>query len=250
MEPRIQYAKTEDGVNIAYWTMGEGRRLLISPPMLFSHLTLEWQHPPLRAWYEQLAENRTIIRWDPRCYGLSERGAPGLILGDLRDVEAVLNRNPGEPCDIVALSHAGNAAIEYAAAHPNDVANLVIAEPNLTGGWISEGQMKAITSVVDRDQTVWSESVARRSLGWESGKLAHAFAQFIQASVSLEDVQRFEREMADYDGMSVLSRLTSRTLVISCPLTDWDREHAREVAAAIPDAELVEVAGTKVPPGR
>ena len=23
MEPRIQYAKTEDGVNIAYWTMGE-----------------------------------------------------------------------------------------------------------------------------------------------------------------------------------------------------------------------------------
>ncbi len=24
MEPRIQYAHTTDGVNIAYWTMGEG----------------------------------------------------------------------------------------------------------------------------------------------------------------------------------------------------------------------------------
>ena len=24
MEPRIQYAKTSDGVNIAYWTLGEG----------------------------------------------------------------------------------------------------------------------------------------------------------------------------------------------------------------------------------
>ncbi len=23
MEPRIQHAKTEDGVNIAYWTVGE-----------------------------------------------------------------------------------------------------------------------------------------------------------------------------------------------------------------------------------
>ena len=24
MEPRIQYTKTEDGVNIAYWSVGEG----------------------------------------------------------------------------------------------------------------------------------------------------------------------------------------------------------------------------------
>ncbi len=24
MEPRIQYAKTKDGVSIAYWTLGEG----------------------------------------------------------------------------------------------------------------------------------------------------------------------------------------------------------------------------------
>jgi hypothetical protein len=24
MEPRIQYAKTADGVSIAFWTMGEG----------------------------------------------------------------------------------------------------------------------------------------------------------------------------------------------------------------------------------
>ncbi len=25
MEPRIQYAKTENGVSIAYWTLGEGK---------------------------------------------------------------------------------------------------------------------------------------------------------------------------------------------------------------------------------
>jgi hypothetical protein len=24
MEPRIQYAKTKDGVSIAYWTLGDG----------------------------------------------------------------------------------------------------------------------------------------------------------------------------------------------------------------------------------
>ena len=29
MEPRIQYAKTTDGVSIAYWTLGEGAPLVL-----------------------------------------------------------------------------------------------------------------------------------------------------------------------------------------------------------------------------
>ena len=27
MEPRIQYAKTKDGVSIAFWTLGEGMQV-------------------------------------------------------------------------------------------------------------------------------------------------------------------------------------------------------------------------------
>ena len=44
-EPRIQYAKTKDGVSIAYWTLGEGLPVVVmaSPP--FSHIQLEWQWP-------------------------------------------------------------------------------------------------------------------------------------------------------------------------------------------------------------
>ena len=44
MEPRIQYAKTSDGVSIAYWTMGEGGTpLLMTPPLKWSHISLELQ---------------------------------------------------------------------------------------------------------------------------------------------------------------------------------------------------------------
>jgi hypothetical protein len=32
MEPRIQYAKTRDGVNIAFWTLGEGPPLVHLAP--------------------------------------------------------------------------------------------------------------------------------------------------------------------------------------------------------------------------
>ena len=37
MEPRIQYAKTADGVSIAYWTLGDGKRLASMPAGLAGH---------------------------------------------------------------------------------------------------------------------------------------------------------------------------------------------------------------------
>ena len=53
MEPRIQYAKAEDGTSIAYWTLGDGPPLIqiASAP---SPLTKEWELPHWRAWYESL----------------------------------------------------------------------------------------------------------------------------------------------------------------------------------------------------
>ena len=52
MEPRIQYAKTSDGVSIAYWTLGEGHALVVTPDMHFRHL--QWRcrryAPGMSAW--------------------------------------------------------------------------------------------------------------------------------------------------------------------------------------------------------
>ena len=49
MEPRIQYAKTSDGVSIAYWTMGEGPPLVYMLGPHMSHCQLEWQLPEFKA---------------------------------------------------------------------------------------------------------------------------------------------------------------------------------------------------------
>jgi hypothetical protein len=40
MEPRIQYAKTADGVNIAFWTLGEGMPLVHMPNPPWRHIQL------------------------------------------------------------------------------------------------------------------------------------------------------------------------------------------------------------------
>ena len=73
MDPGIQYAQTEDGVSIAYWTMGEGGTpLLITAPLGFSHIALECQNPSIIAWYRHLAESRTNVRFHPSGEGMSQ----------------------------------------------------------------------------------------------------------------------------------------------------------------------------------
>ena len=53
MEPRIQYAKTSDGVNIAYRTQGEGGTpLVMTSPLILGNISLEWQVPELRRYAE------------------------------------------------------------------------------------------------------------------------------------------------------------------------------------------------------
>ncbi len=40
MEPRIQYAKTKDGVSIAYWTLGTGMPFVVAGVLPDSHVQL------------------------------------------------------------------------------------------------------------------------------------------------------------------------------------------------------------------
>ena len=49
-EPRIRYAKTADGVSIAYYTMGSGPAVIDLGPPPASHLRMELQIPEIRAY--------------------------------------------------------------------------------------------------------------------------------------------------------------------------------------------------------
>jgi pimeloyl-ACP methyl ester carboxylesterase len=93
MEPRIQYAKTADGVNIAFWTLGKGMPYVQMPPPPYSHIQLEWQDPGWRRWYERLAEKRKLVRYDGRGSGLSDRNvADYSVDAQMLDLEAVAER--------------------------------------------------------------------------------------------------------------------------------------------------------------
>jgi hypothetical protein len=73
MEPQVQYAKTSDGVSIAFWTLREGTPLLSMPSVPFSHIQAEWQDPENRVSYELLARTREFVGYDGRGTGLPQR---------------------------------------------------------------------------------------------------------------------------------------------------------------------------------
>ena len=88
--PPIQYARTEDGVNIAYWIAGSGPTLLLLAAIQ-SHVEREFAVPEMAAFYERLTEQFQVIRFDHRGRGMSGGqvepvGKPNAV----RDIEAVL----------------------------------------------------------------------------------------------------------------------------------------------------------------
>src|SRR6266851_1763548 len=85
--PRIQYARAADGVGIAFWTLGRGTPLVYLAGGPWNHVEL-WQIPECRRWYERLAQQRMLVRYDVRGTSQSERNVSDFSLEALLlDVE-------------------------------------------------------------------------------------------------------------------------------------------------------------------
>jgi len=74
MEPAIQFATTSGDVNIAFWARGNGPPLVLIFPPGFSNLRYEWQIPEGQRTFELNEQHFTVVRYDLRNTGLSDRG--------------------------------------------------------------------------------------------------------------------------------------------------------------------------------
>ena len=83
MEPQVQYAKTSDGVSIAFSVAGSGPPLVYARTRASSHVQLDWRTRLPGKLYEALAAHRTLITFDRRGAGLSDRRVSELTLETL-----------------------------------------------------------------------------------------------------------------------------------------------------------------------
>jgi len=72
MPPSIHFLTTRDGVRLAYSVHGAGAPLVFVRGWI-SHLELLWDDPRFRSYFETLGRFYTVVRYDARGNGLSDR---------------------------------------------------------------------------------------------------------------------------------------------------------------------------------
>ena len=245
MEPHIQYAKTSDGVNIAFSTAGDGPSLVWVPNPPFCHVQLEWKEPVHRTYLERMATRRTLVRLDPRGIGLSDRDACDFSLNArVRDVIGVTDCIAAEGLALMGSFFGGAVAIDYAVRHPERVSHLILMDafPRVLDLGASR-QIQVMAELLARDWEMFTENVGGLTFGWgrEEGR---RYGEFARACIAQEAAIELFEALRAVDVSDVLSKISVPTLVVHHDqLTYVSMDMARDLASRIPRAQLVIVEG-------
>jgi len=249
MERRIEYAKTADGVSIALWTLGKGKPLVYMVGGPWNHIEL-WEVPECRLWYERLAQKRTLVRYDVRGTGLSEREVADLSLdAHVLDLEAVVGHLGLDRFDLLAAAGAGPAAIAHAAHHPEKVSRLVLWCAWARGAYVESPRLKAWRTLIDQDWRLMTDTCVQLALGWSGSDVGRLAAEHLRESAT-RDMAREALAAGDaVDVTALLPQVRAQTLVLHRRDISWlPVDIARGLASKIVNARLVVLNGESTAP--
>jgi class 3 adenylate cyclase/pimeloyl-ACP methyl ester carboxylesterase len=245
MEPRVQYGQTKDGVNIAFWTLGEGPPLVQMPSAPISPSQRAWQTPEGRRWYEGLANGRMLIRYDNRGCGDSQRDAIDYSLeANILDMQAVIDKLKLDRFVLFGYLGSAPSAIAYTARHPERVSRLILWCGAARGTAMGSTRGDAMDALRDTDWEFFTETVALSWFGWSAAEQARRYAAALRENTSAEAMRETVQEARKVDVSSLLPQVSAPTLVmhrrdVRLPPLD----NSRELAAHIPNARLVVLEG-------
>jgi pimeloyl-ACP methyl ester carboxylesterase len=250
-EPQLRYAKAPDGVDIAFWTIGEGPPLLFTPPYPLGHIQLEWRNPRVRAFYRRLALSCTLVRFDPRGGGMSTREIMDYSLeARVGDIAAVADRAGLGEFGLLAFGHMGPPSLTYAARHPERVSRLILWYCYTRyKDYVRNPRVEAARSLIERDWTLYTELEGFRASNWAGGEEARWYTEFLRQCVTPASLLGAFDGLRGVDVASLLPQIEAPTLVLHREGSDLlPPGVARDITAAIPDARLVMVPGKGMSP--
>jgi pimeloyl-ACP methyl ester carboxylesterase/DNA-binding CsgD family transcriptional regulator len=242
MMPRISFAHSPDGTNIAYTTLGDGPPLVLMPAIPFSHLEKMWELPELREGLELIARRWTVVRYDNRGCGLSDREAADYSLdAHVADLTAVVDAAGLDRLALNGPMLAGPVAVAFAARHPERVTHLVLQSTAAASSEVATAQAEAILGLLEKDWALFTETAARFILQWGDEALARQAAPVLRECVSQVTALALLRAGMTFDVANLLPQIKTPTLVIHNRQFPLDLATARTLAARIPNARLAAV---------
>jgi pimeloyl-ACP methyl ester carboxylesterase/DNA-binding winged helix-turn-helix (wHTH) protein len=242
--PETRYV-TNDGAAIAYQVFGEGPNLVLIEGFT-TNVEVHWEHPAIARFLRRLGSFCRVAVLDKRGTGLSERIGPGEappLEQRADDVRAVMDACGMARATVFGSSEGGSLSVLLAAAHPERVERLVLHGTWARHPWIEGPGGRRLAFVEDT---------------WGTGRVFAALAETMAATSSgRRFLGRLERQaatpttarrlvelMSAIDVTSLLPSVAVPTLVIH--RTDdavYGIGPARDVAAGIPGARLLELPG-------
>jgi class 3 adenylate cyclase/pimeloyl-ACP methyl ester carboxylesterase len=249
-EQEIQFCITRDGVQLAYSRMGSGPQLVKTGNWM-THLEFDFESPIWRHLYRELSLDHTLIRYDARGNGLSDRDVEDVSFETfVGDLEAVVDAAGLDRFVLLGISQGCAVSIAYAVRHPGRVTHLI-----LFGGYVV-GWAKRARSAAEKEQAAAMLTLMRLGWGQENPAFRQLFtSQFIpggtkeqtdwfnelqRISTSPEDAVRNLISAGDADVSTLLAQVNVPTLVMHS--RDDARvpfDQGRRLAAGIPGARFV-----------
>jgi pimeloyl-ACP methyl ester carboxylesterase/DNA-binding CsgD family transcriptional regulator len=257
LHQQIKFAKSHDGLRLAYASSGRGAPLVIKAATWLSHLEADWESPVWRHLLRAMSAQGRFVRYDERGCGLSDWKVSDLSFESwVRDLETVVDALEGERGTerfaLLGISQSAAVAIAYAVRHPERVTHLI-----LHGGYARGRLVRADTP----DAREEAETMCRLAeLGW--GKQDESFRQFFttqfipggtpeqhqwfnemeRLSTSPQNAAQFMRAFNTIDITALLPQVRCPTLVLHS--TDDVRvpfAEGRLIATGIAGAQFVPI---------
>jgi class 3 adenylate cyclase/pimeloyl-ACP methyl ester carboxylesterase len=249
-EQEIQFCTSQDGVRLAYSRIGRGPPLVKTGNWM-THLEFDFESPIWRHLYRELSRDHTLVRYDARGNGLSDREVEEVSFeAFVQDLEAVVDAAGLDRFALLGISQGCAVSVAYATCHPERVTHLI-----LYGGY-ALGWKKRARSEAEKEQGAAMLTLMRLGWGQENAAFRQLFtSQFMpggtkeqmdwfnelqRISASPEDAVRNLIAQGDVDVTAVLPTVSVPTLVMHA--RDEARvpfEAGRRLAAEIPGARFV-----------
>jgi pimeloyl-ACP methyl ester carboxylesterase len=251
VEHQIGFCTTPDGARIAYTTFGHGPAFVI-PPAYFQAIGLLDLSPDYRNLLEKVARYHTIVLYDIRGAGLSDRNRTVFTLeSEVQDLETVINHLKLDKVILYGVSMSGPVAIAYAAKHPERVTHLSLYGSYAYYGKFLPNEVKSSILTLLRQQNNWLGIRSYLSLMMPQVS-ADELELFVASNREVTTPENFARLMEmlyTLDVTNICPGVKAPTLVAHARSDLMiDFKAGLELASLIPNARFVPWEGSHVSP--